>query len=221
MSRAVFDFPGKSDSEIVLDPENDGPKKRPPLDIMCDHCGEPLRVSRRWVGAVGFCGHCNEKFRVPLDAPEQPPESVAAYERAASLVKQDTEMCEAALLEAAKTRHPDAMYALGHLYLTGLPPMKALYRKGVRRDYERAREWFAKAADQGHGRAQLALGFIYYRGLDVQKDLARAFMWFTLAAQRGEENAEQGAKAMWKQMDEHEIDASKLMLERWYEAREN
>jgi hypothetical protein len=220
--QALFDFPGLSDFEIVLDPENDGPKPRKRLTLRCNKCRKKIRVAMRWVGARGFCGHCKRKILIPLDTPEQPPESLNAFERAAALAQVDPEACEEALLIAAQTQHPDALYALGHLHMLGASGWRALFdRKSMRRDYPKAREWFVQAADQGHGRAQLALGFMHYRGMGGQKDRARAFMWFTLAAQRGEKTGEQHARSMWHHMEPHEHEAAKLMIERWYEARES
>lgn len=220
-TQAIFDFPAQSDFEIVLDPENDGPTKPKPLRLVCAHCAEIVLVSRRWVGAAGFCGHCKRKFRVPYDSPPQPPESDAAYLRAAALAESDTEACEAELRAAAESSHPDAMYALGHLHMSGASGWRSLFnRHAKRRDYPKALEWFVQAADQGHGRAQLALGFMYYRGMGARKDHARAFMWFSLSAQRGEKVGEQHAKAMWRHMKPHEHEAAKLMISRWYAARE-
>jgi len=219
---ALFDFPAPSDFEIVLDPENDGPKPPKILWLRCKKCREKIRVPKRWVGALGFCGHCKHRILIPLDTPEQPADAIEAFERAARLAQTDPEACEQALLIAAQSRHPDALYALGHLHMLGASGWRSLFdRNAMRRDYPKAREWFVQAADQGHGRAQLALGFMHYKGMGGQKDAARAFMWFTLAAQRGEKVAEQHARAMWHAMQHHEHEAAKLMLGRWYEARES
>ncbi len=221
-TQAIFDFPGQSDFEIVLDPENDGPKAPKPLLLKCDHCGEGLRIPKRWVGAPGFCGHCGEKFVVPHAAPEQPADSIAAYQRAATLVESDPEACEESLLVAAKTKHTEALYALGHLHMLGASRWRIFFnRSAKRRDYTKAIEWFVQAADHGHARSQLALGFMYFRGMGARKERARAFMWFSLAAQRGEKVGEQHAKAMWHRMKPHELEAANLMIERWYEARES
>lgn len=220
-SQAIFDFPAQSDFEIVLDPENDGPRKPKSLVLACDHCGEEVKVPKRWVGAPGFCKHCKGRFTIPLDSPAQPEESIEAFRTAVTISESDPEGCEEALLMAAQTDHADALYALGHLHMLGASGFRRLFNRGAkRRDYPKALEWFVKAADQGHGRAQLALGYMYYRGMGASKERARAFMWFSLAAQRGEKTGEQQARAMWGRMKPHELEAANLMIERWYEARE-
>jgi len=221
-TQAIFDFPKQSDFEVVLDPENDGPQKAKSLVLVCDHCGKDVRVPKRWVGAPGYCGHCGGKFTTPFDSPPQPAQSVSAYQHAASIADTDPEASEASLLIAAETKHPEALYALGHQNMLGASGLRVLInRNAKRRDYAKALEWFVQAADQGHSRAQLALGFMYYRGMGARKERARAFMWFSLAAQRGEKVGEQHARAMWRRMKPHELEAANLMIERWYEARES
>ena len=219
--QATFDFPVQSEFEIVLDPENDGPKAPKSLHLTCDHCGSGLRIAKRWVGAPGFCTRCKAKFRVPLDTPHQPAASIEAYQQAASLSTSEPETCEELLMTAASTRHPEALYALGHLHLLGASRWRRLIRRHAKpRDYTKALEWFVQAADQGHSRAQLALGFMYFKGMGARKERSRAFMWFYLAAQRGEKVGERHAQAMWRKMKPHELEAANLMLGRWYEARE-
>jgi len=47
--------------------------------------------------------------------------------------------------------------------------------QGVPRDYEKAMQWFRKAADQGFAAAQYNLGFVYQVGLG---DNAEAVRWY-------------------------------------------
>jgi uncharacterized protein len=63
----------------------------------------------------------------------------------------------------------DAQYELGRLYLNGAPS-----------DVHEAARWFLKAATQGQCRAQVALGDILFRGLQVPRQAARGLMWLTL-----------------------------------------
>jgi uncharacterized protein len=63
----------------------------------------------------------------------------------------------------------DAQYELGRLYLNGTPS-----------DVHEAARWFLKAATQGQCRAQVALGDILFRGLQVPRQAARGLMWLTL-----------------------------------------
>ncbi len=57
--------------------------------------------------------------------------------------------------------------------------------------YQCAAHWFAKAAEQGHKRAQNHLGLLYARGEGVEKDLAQAAHWYAKAAEQGFDKAKQ------------------------------
>jgi len=54
--------------------------------------------------------------------------------------------------------------------------------RGVPRDYIKAREWFEKAAAQGHAGAQNNLGALYEFGHGVKQDSVRAYMWYNVEA---------------------------------------
>jgi TPR repeat protein len=47
-------------------------------------------------------------------------------------------------------------------------------------------EWFRKAADQGHARAQGNLGWMYERGRGVAQDDVQAVEWYCKAADQGD-----------------------------------
>ena len=49
------------------------------------------------------------------------------------------------------------------------------------RDYKEALKWYRKAAEQGHGNAQIELGLMYAHGLGVQQDFVTALAWMYLA----------------------------------------
>jgi Sel1 repeat len=84
----------------------------------------------------------------------------------------------------------DAQYRYGTLFYLG---------EGVPRDYDSAREWWAKAAHQGQYRAQMILGTVYGRlslttggfprsltvdcrhGCGVARDPQQAYEWLRLA----------------------------------------
>lgn len=69
-------------------------------------------------------------------------------------------------------RTPDEMYQHGREYYQN-------------RNYSEAVRWYRKAAEQGHARAQLDLGFAYENGMGVEKYLVEAAMWFRKAAEQG------------------------------------
>ena len=67
----------------------------------------------------------------------------------------------------------DAQFRLGDMYRVG---------KGVERDREKSKKWYKMAAQQGHYRAQFALGYLYKW---VEQDMQKAFEWYKKAAEQG------------------------------------
>ena len=59
---------------------------------------------------------------------------------------------------------------------------------GVSQDYSKAREWYLKAANQGHADAQYNLGVMYYQGQGVRQNTASAKEWFGKACDNGAQN---------------------------------
>ena len=49
-------------------------------------------------------------------------------------------------------------------------------------DYAIAARWYKKAAAQGNSRAQINLGYLYEKGLGVDKDLVIALNWYRKAS---------------------------------------
>ena len=60
------------------------------------------------------------------------------------------------------------------------------YNRG---DYVPAIRLFRPLAEQGNPKAQSVLGKMYRRGQGVARNPAQAFMWFSLAARRGDARA--------------------------------
>jgi TPR repeat protein len=63
---------------------------------------------------------------------------------------------------------------------------RALHRKNR---YAEAAPWYRKAANMGHMTSQNNLGFLYERGLGVQKNEHEAVRWYRLAARKGNRHA--------------------------------
>lgn len=59
------------------------------------------------------------------------------------------------------------------------------YGKGVKIDYQKAKEWYLKSAEKGNPVAQLKLGGIYYDGLGVRQDYQKAIGWYLKSAAQG------------------------------------
>lgn len=69
-----------------------------------------------------------------------------------------------------------SQYDLGNKYYFGV---------GVSMDYQKAIEWYQKAADQGYAQAQCSLGVMYANGEGVSKDYQKAAEWHQKAAEQG------------------------------------
>jgi TPR repeat protein len=89
----------------------------------------------------------------------------------------DTEK-EAVAVFKAGAEHGSAasMSNLGLAYDRGI---------GVTRDYDKAREWYEKAAANGDARGMNGLGQLYSDGRGVLQDYAKAFEWYEKAAVKG------------------------------------
>jgi TPR repeat protein len=63
--------------------------------------------------------------------------------------------------------------------------------EGVEQDYDKARDWYQKAADAGDPGAFYGLGMLYELGLGVVQDYDKARGWYQKAADTGVEPAKQ------------------------------
>ena len=81
-------------------------------------------------------------------------------------------------LQKTKAEQGDAnaQWRLGDIYY---------YGEGVSEDFEKARYWREKAAENEHVGAQWELGRMYYRGEGVPKDFEKAFYWYKKSAENG------------------------------------
>lgn len=67
-------------------------------------------------------------------------------------------------------------------------------------------------AEQGDPDAQYAMGLIYAEGRGLPQDEARAFMWLTLAAERGDEDALLLRHRVVMQMRDDQFDEAQRLL---------
>ena len=56
---------------------------------------------------------------------------------------------------------------------------------GVEQSYEKAVEWYLKAAEQGLADAQNNLGNMYYTGTGVEQSYEKAVEWWQKVAEQG------------------------------------
>lgn len=72
--------------------------------------------------------------------------------------------------QAAEMNYPPAQFQMG----------KWLLMKGTEETKHKALAWFTKAALNNNPQAQFRLGFIYYQGLGVKRDILKAYAWYQL-----------------------------------------
>ncbi len=76
---------------------------------------------------------------------------------------------------------------LGDAYFTGyIDGCKDLKKRKVKIDYPKAKYWYQKAAELGHGKSQLRLAFLYAEKhfTGVENDYSKAEYWFKKAAEQ-------------------------------------
>ena len=69
-----------------------------------------------------------------------------------------------------------AISRIGMMYKRGL---------GVKRDYKKALDWYAKGAATGDASSIFNVGTFYLAGQGVKRDYEEAMMWFRLASEKG------------------------------------
>ena len=81
---------------------------------------------------------------------------------------------------ATEKEDPEAMYLLGTLFDQGV---------GVSQNYEKAFDWYERAAARGHAEAMNCLGVFYTLGDGVPKNYAEALTWYGEAVKHGSVSA--------------------------------
>jgi hypothetical protein len=84
------------------------------------------------------------------------------------------------------------------------------YNRG---DYLPAIRLFRPMAEQGNPKAQNQIGVMYRKGEGVPRSPARAFMWFSFAAKRGDAGAKAGLRQLAKAMTPAEISQAQAMAQ--------
>ena len=81
--------------------------------------------------------------------------------------------------------------------------------------YEEITKHWRKAAEQGYAKAQFELGVSYAEGQGLKQDNVRAFMWLSLAAAQGHENATLVRVKLKRRMTAQQIDDGYQMMREW------
>ena len=84
------------------------------------------------------------------------------------------------------------------------------YNRG---DYVPAIRLFRPPAEKGNPKAQSVIGVMYRKGEGVARSSARAFMWFSLAAARGDAKAKAELHEVSKEMTPAEITQAQAMMQ--------
>jgi TPR repeat protein len=84
----------------------------------------------------------------------------------------------------------------------------AAYNRG---DYMPAIRLFRPLAERGNAKAQNVLGVMFRKGEGVPKNPARAHMWFSFAAARGDAKAKAELREVSRTMTPQEIDQAQQM----------
>lgn len=94
------------------------------------------------------------------------------------------------LIKQAEQGNTEAQFHLGLAYYNG---------DGIEESYEKAFEWWTKAAEEEVPGAMYNLGIMYRDGDGVEQDLFNAMYWFGKASRYGMEEAknEMNAIRLW------------------------
>lgn len=121
-------------------------------------------------------------------------------------VSQDTEQAFIWYEKAAEQGHEEAQLALGLHYLEDLE------------DNATAIEYFEKAAEQGNATAQYRLGLLYLGDAGVPTNNLKAWVYFSLAAEKVTEAA-QARDVLELEMSNVQLKQATLALKQWQSSR--
>lgn len=105
--------------------------------------------------------------------------------------------------KAVKEGYPAAQFDMGVNYVNGYA--------GLKQDYNKALEWFKKAAAQGHAEASYQIAMFYSFGHGVPIDKSEAVRWYEKAAKEGCDDAAIDLAGMYYYGDNVERDHATAM----------
>ncbi len=93
------------------------------------------------------------------------------------------------------------------------------YQKGFdaydRGDYDTALKEWRPLAERGNEAAQANLGLMYAKGQGLAQNYIQAYMWETLAAAQGNENASKGLEILEKKMSPAQLAEAQRLAREW------
>jgi TPR repeat protein len=83
-------------------------------------------------------------------------------------------------------------------------------------DFPAAANWFLKAANEGHAKAQFNLGVCYLSGDGLKQDEVAVVKWWTLAAMQGHPGASANLDAARDRLKPDQLRIVQEMTADWY-----
>lgn len=80
-------------------------------------------------------------------------------------------------------------------------------------DYATAAQWFKKAAEYGVRDSQYNLAVLLARGLGIQQNFVAAYMWFSIVAAQGDDDAARKRDDVGARLNANELAAAKAMAD--------
>jgi len=117
------------------------------------------------------------------------------------------ELTQSSLEQKANQGNAEAQYKLGKLYENS---------KGVPQDYNKAIEWYTKAAEQGNSYAQYSLGKLYENSKGVPQDYNKAIEWYTKAAEQGSIIAQGQLGELYEKISNKSANPDYFQSVEWY-----
>lgn len=109
---------------------------------------------------------------------------------------------------------PEAQYNLGHSYSELIRDNRGPFNNHP--EYLEGLKWYRMAADQGHLKAQAAIGDCYSNGLAVPKDMVEAVKWWRKAADKGLAYAQLQMGVAYSSLFEEGLGKDDVEAARWW-----
>lgn len=120
--------------------------------------------------------------------------------------KKNTELSD--LIALAESGDVEAQVQLADAYLYATPPVGET-------DYAEAIKWYTDAANQNNAWAENQLGFMYFRGLGVDKNVDEAVHWVKLGADHGNAMAQGDFSAYLELVNRSGLSSQLLLQNSW------
>jgi putative methionine-R-sulfoxide reductase with GAF domain len=111
--------------------------------------------------------------------------------------------------QMAQNGDPVAENTLGLRYFQGDE------KNAIVRDEKQAFRWFSRAAEHGSLAAQAKLGFLYWGGRGVSKDVNQAYFWTAIARARGDQENKDLAAVLASGMSREQASAIEQRADLW------